>query len=164
MRLPRQACGNVLALDLASTTGFALGPFGARLARHGAFTLRQPEHVLRVAALREWMIDAESMHGRFSAVVVEAAIVGGFSSQEAARLTLALHSMVELWCYDEQIPFLPCAASTVRKAMLGRGSFPKGQAKPAVIEWCHAQGLAPRTDDAADAILLWRAVEAASLA
>lgn len=162
MRLPRSAAANVLALDLASTTGFAFGPFGGR-PRHGAISLVGQAHVQRCAALRQWIEDQEAIGGAFSAVMVEAAIVGGFSSQEAARLTIALHSTLELWCFDAGIAFVPVAASTARKAVIGRGSFPKGAAKPAVIQWCREKGYDPRTDDAADALLLWHAAEAASM-
>lgn len=162
MRISRNAAGNVLALDLASTTGWCMGPLGAR-PRHGAINLRGVEHVHRQAALRDWIEDQEKIGVAFTAIVVEAAIVGAFSSQEAERLTVALHGMVELWAYDAEIPFVAIAASTIRKAMIGRGTFPKGEAKPAVMRWCRANGFEPRTDDAADAILLWKAVERATI-
>lgn len=162
MRISRNAAGNVLALDLASTTGWCMGPLGAKPG-HGAISLRGLEHVNRQAALRDWIEDTEKVAGRFTAIVVEAAIVGAFSSQDAERLTIALHGMVELWAFDARIPFVAVAASTVRKAMLGRGSFPKGQAKPEVVRWCRAAGFEPRTDDDADAILLWKAVERATI-
>lgn len=162
MRISRNAAGNVLALDLATTFGFALGPLGRR-PLYGAKTLQRTEHVHRCADLRQWIEDQEQVHGKFTALVVEAAIIGNFSSQDAERLTIALHTTVELWAYDVEIPFAAIAASTVRKSMIGRGTFPKGQAKPAVMQWCRAAGLEPRNDDAADAILLWKAVEAATI-
>ncbi len=162
MRISRNAAGNVLALDLASTTGWCMGPLGAR-PRHGAITLRGVEHVHRQAALRDWIEDQEKIGAPFTAIVVEAAIIGAFSSQEAERLTIALHGMVELWAYDAEVPFVAIAAGTVRKAILGRGTFPRGQAKPEVMRWCRAAGFEPRTDDAADAILLWKAVERATI-
>lgn len=162
MRISRNAAGNVLALDLASTTGWCMGPLGAR-PRHGAISLRGLEHVHRQAALRDWIEDQEKVAGRFTAIVVEAAIIGAFSSQEAERLTVALHGMVELWAYDAEIPFMAVAASTARKAILGKGSFPKGEVKGEVVRWCRGAGFTPKTDDDADAILLWHAVADATL-
>lgn len=166
MRLPLSAAGNVLVLDLGTSFGFAHGPLerlGGRRPHHGSAQLRQPVHVERVAALRHWIDERQVVFGRWTAICVEAAIIGNFSSRDAERLTVALHSMVELWARDEEIPFLACDASTARKAMIGRGTFKKGQAKGEVDAWCRNAGFTPKTDDDADAILLWHAVADATL-
>lgn len=166
MKLPLLAAGNVLVLDLGTTTGFAYGPLqrlGGRRPDHGAVQLRQAMHVNRIASLRQWIEDREKVCGNFSAIAVEAAIIGNFSSREAERLTVALHGMVELWAFDAEVPFIACDASTARKAMIGRGTFKKGEAKGEVDKWCRNAGFTPKTDDDADAILLWHAIADATL-
>lgn len=161
MKILRAAAGNVLALDLATTTGHCVGAFGAR-PRFGAITLRGTEHVQRQAALREWL-DAQDKFQRITAVVVEAALIGHFSSRDAEYLTIALHATLALWCYDVEVPLVPIAASTVRSAMLGTSKFKKGTAKRNVMEWCRLTGFSTRSDDAADAILTWHWAEADTL-
>lgn len=166
MRLPLSAAGNVLVLDLGTSTGFAHGPLqrlGGKRPQHGAVQLRSPMHVNRVADLRQWIEDREKLCGHWTAIAVEAAIIGNFSSRESERLTVALHGMVELWAFDAEIPFIACDASTARKAMIGRGTFKKGQAKGEVDAWCRNAGFTPKTDDDADAILLFHAISEATL-
>lgn len=162
MKLPRSAADNVLALDLATSTGFAHGALAGR-PRYGALALRGFDHIDKCIALRGWIEDQEKLHGQWTAIVVEAALLGSMSSQAAEALTLGLHTTVAVWCKDVSIPLLSVASSTARKNILGRGTFPKGEAKPAVGAWCRAQGYNPRGDDAADAILLFCAVQRATL-
>jgi hypothetical protein len=161
MKIARDRVSNVLALDLATCTGFAIGALGER-PRHGAIMLRGQEPVHRQAALREWLDDQDKLKP-IQAVVVEAALIGQFSSNAAEYLTLALHSTLALWCYDLEIPLFPIASSTVRSGMLGTSRFKKGTAKDHVVFWCKANGYAVATHDAADAILTWSYVEAQTL-
>lgn len=160
-KIARDRAGNVLALDLATTTGFAIGALGAR-PRHGAIFLRGQEAASRQAALRDWLDDQDKMEP-ITAVIVEAALIGQFSSNAAEYLTIALHATLALWCYDLEIPLFPIAAATVRSSMLGTSRFKKGTAKDNVLFWCKCNGFHATTHDAADAILTWSYVEAQTL-
>jgi hypothetical protein len=152
---------NVLALDLGTATGWCMGAFQAR-PRCGAITLRGVEPVHRQAALRDWLDEQDQFRG-ITAVVVEAALIGQFSSQQAEMVTIALHSTVALWAFDLEIPVYPIASSTVRAQMLGTARFPKGEAKKHVMAWCRGAGFTGASDDAADAVLTWHAAEAKAL-
>lgn len=159
--IPSAHRANVLCLDLGTATGWCRGPFGQR-PRFGAITLQGVEAVHRQAALRDWLDDQDRMQ-RISAVVVEAALIGQFSSQQAERITLALHSTLALWAYDLEIPLYPIASSTVRAHMLGTSRFEKGTVKRHVMAWCTDRGFTGAGADAADAVLSWHAAEAKSL-
>ncbi len=160
-RLPRSAAGQVLALDLASTCGFAVGGFGTR-PRFGSVVLRGDEVVHRMAALREWLDEQDGFAG-ITAVVLEAAIIGDHRSMAAAEILTSLQATARLWAYDLQVPLLTVASATARKQVLGTGRFPKGEAKAHVLAWARREGFDTASLDAADALCLWRAVEMATL-
>jgi Holliday junction resolvasome RuvABC endonuclease subunit len=160
-RLPRSAIGNVLSCDLASTTGYCIGPFGGR-PRFGGWVLRGDDAVQRMASLRD-LIYQEHEFKRITAIVLEAAIIGDHRSTLAAEILTSLQAMAGLWALDEDVPIIRVASSTARKAMIGTGRFPKGEAKQHVTAWVQAQGFDVKSHDAADATLTWLAVERATV-
>jgi Holliday junction resolvasome RuvABC endonuclease subunit len=160
-RLPRSATGNVISCDLASTTGYCIGPFGGR-PRFGGVALRGDDAIQRMAALREFLYQ-EHEFSRISAVVLEAAIIGDHRSSLAAEILTSLQAMAGLWALDEDVPIIRVASSTARKAMIGTGRFPKGEAKQHVTAWCRERGFEVKSHDAADAVLLWKAVEQSTI-
>lgn len=147
--------GVVLALDLASCTGWCVGAPDSP-PRYGSVRLEGRERPARYAALLEWLDDAHQVHG-FDRLVCEAPMVSGdFSGRDAALLALGFAAHVELWCWDNTVRQLPSVVvGTARKSVLGRGSFGKGLAKGVVMDWCRRQGFAPGDDNAGDAIVLW---------
>jgi Holliday junction resolvasome RuvABC endonuclease subunit len=159
-RLPAHAHGNVLACDLASTSGFCIGPLGGR-PRFGGVVLRGDDAIQRMASLRTWLYEEHEFKA-ITAVVLEAAIIGDHRSFLAAEILTSLQAMAGLWAWDEDVPIIRVASSTARKAILGTGRFPKGEAKQHVTAWCRNNGYAVQTHDAADAVLLWKAVEKAT--
>jgi crossover junction endodeoxyribonuclease RuvC len=160
-RLPRHAGSWVLALDLATRCGWALGEFGDR-PTSGSVVLGGADVVHRMAALREFL-DTQDGFRAISAIVVEAALAGQHKSADAADLLISLQSMARLWAYDMSVPIVLVPASTARKDMIGTGRFPKGEAKRHVAEWVERAGYLCPTHDAADAIVTWLAVERATL-
>ena len=144
----------VLALDLATTSGWAVGAAG-QLPRIGSWRLSDAIRPARYGALLDSLDDLRQVAG-FDAVVCEAPLVSGdFRGADAARLALGLAAHVEFWCWDHGIAWREEHVGTARKAVLGRGTFGKGLAKAAVLDWCRREGLEPRDDNAADAALLW---------
>lgn len=147
--------GTVLALDLATTAGWAIGRPGER-PRSGVIQLQGQARAARFAALLEWLDDMATVEGGLTKVAVEAALSDhNFRSIEAGRLALGFVAHLELWCWDEGVPLEEVHVQTARKAVLGRGVFPKGEAKENVLTWAREQGFEPATDDQADALVTW---------
>lgn len=148
----------VLALDCARTTGWCVGTLGER-PNYGSVTLRGASHGSVYAAYVDWLEDSIRLF-KPGTIVVEAPLHrGGHLGQDAALLALGFLAHLELLCHDHHIPLLTEHVSRTRKAVMGRGHFPAGQAKSEVIAWCRSQGFEPRDDNAADALVLWKYVE-----
>lgn len=163
MRLSAAQASHVLALDLATVTGWAAGNLAEGAPRMGAIELRGSEPVHKAASLRNWVEDHERVSGKLTALVVEAPLLTGQRSMHAAELAMALFWPLRLWAYDASIPFFAVPSQTARKAVIGRGTFPAGTAKENVLSWCRANGFHLRSHDAADALVLWLAVRGASM-
>lgn len=153
-----RAPGTVMALDCARTTGWCVGVPGER-PHYGSVTFRGVSHGAVYAGFVDWVEDAMRLH-RPAQIVVEAPLHrGGHMGQDAALLALGFLAHLELVCHDHAVQLLTEHVSRTRKAVMGRGNFPKGEAKDAVMTWCRERGYAPPTHDAADAICLWLYVE-----
>lgn len=163
MKLPAAQTGRVLALDLATVTGWASGNLAEASPSLGAIELRGDEPVKKAASLRNWVEDHERIGGKLTALVVEAPLLTGQRSMHAAELAMALFWPLKLWAYDASIPFYAVPSQTARKAVIGRGTFPAGTAKEHVLAWCRTLGFHLRSHDAADALILWLAVRGASM-
>lgn len=152
------APGVVLALDLATRTGWCAGRPGER-PRFGVWQLRGMTPGERYAALDDILRDSIKIH-QPTEIVFEAPLVrGDHAGINAGRLALGFVAIVELVAYDHSLRVSEVYASQTRKAVLGRGNFEKGKAKEAVAAWCNANGFDPPDDNAADAVVLWKHVE-----
>jgi hypothetical protein len=140
-----------LALDLATIFGWALMAPGQRAVADSVRLVgtRRPQ---RFRALEEWLTEKAGEVGGFAEVAHFER--GGFRSELARKLHYGFSAKVEEWCWDTDTPYRTEHESTVRKLMLGRGVFPKGESKAAVDRWVRAQGYEPRTHDSSDAIVL----------
>lgn len=147
--------GVVLALDLATVTGFCVGASASR-PTYGSVRLEGRERAARYGALLDWLDDAAKLW-RFDALVCEAPMVSGdFAGRDAALLALGLAAHVEFWCWDNAVRQIPSVVvGTARKGVLGKGGFAKGTAKPMVLDWCRREGFTPGDDNAGDALVLW---------
>ena len=142
----------VLALDLALRVGWAFG-LDADAAPHcGVWVLPSAADLgRRYAALGNELADALALH-QPRLVLMEAPLV---RQDNSARLLLGLAAHVESTCYRWGVECREAHSATVRKAVLGRGTFPKGTAKAAVLAFCTEQGWPVPDDNAADACLVW---------
>ncbi len=164
MRLPVEAARAPLVLDLGTCTGWCAGGFDAA-PRHGTITLVGQRPVHRCAALRDWLDDFCQVYFRPTALILEAAIVAQKNSLVATEILFSLRATALLWAYDAEAEGPPIwtdsvASTTVRAHMLGTSRFPKGEVKDHVAAWCRRNGIAPATDDAADAVLTWHYLKA----
>lgn len=163
MRIARSNAGHVLALDLGTCTGWCAGKLGER-PRFGQLNLASQEYVVRAAKLRNWMDAWEALNGRFTAIAVEAPLIAGQKSQAALAVTMALYWTLALWAYDAEIPLAETASQTARKMVIGRGTFPRGEAKDHVMAFCRTAGYEiGEQHNAADALVLWLSVQQATL-
>lgn len=148
----------VLTLDCARTTGWCVGALGER-PNYGSVAFKGASHGAVYAAYVSWLEDSIRLF-RPTSIVVEAPLHrGGHLGQDAALLALGFLAHLELVCHDHSVPLLTEHVARSRKAVIGRGNFPAGEAKSNVMAWCQQQGFAPRDDNAADAIVLWKHVE-----
>lgn len=152
------APGGILALDLSGIVGHAYGPATtARVAPLcGAWTL--PKHGglgARMAAFENELIAAIALHDP-RCIVMEAPLPPtGQASTMVAMQQFGLAAMTESAAYRASVPVYQIASSTVRKAIMGTGRFPTGEAKQHVLAWCLNQGWPVPDHNAADACIVW---------
>jgi Holliday junction resolvasome RuvABC endonuclease subunit len=148
--------GGILALDLASRTGWAYGPATARLRRPEAFGYWQlgsaSVHLARPwADLGDMLAPALDLY-KPSLVVMEAPLPpSAHKHTRTARLLLGYCTVAELVCYRRKIQCKEQDASTVRKRLIGKGR----PSKEEIVDWCRARGLEIHDHNAADAVVLW---------
>lgn len=146
------APGGILTLDLSLTTGWAYGL--ASMGRPVCGVWKLPgggDNGRTYTALGNILADAIHLH-QPALVVMEAPLI---KQQTSARLLLGLAAHVESTCYRWEVPCREQSVMTVRKLVLGRGMFPKGMAKAAVLAWCAEKAWPVQDDNAADACVLW---------
>lgn len=142
-----------LCLDLSLSIGWAFGLHEDDAPRCGVWLLPSSADLgRRYAALGNELADAIALF-QPRLVLMEAPLV---RQDRSARLLLGLAAHVESTCYRWGVECMETHSSTARKAVLGRGTFPTGEAKAAVMAWCRAQGWAFPDDNAADALCLWQ--------
>jgi Holliday junction resolvasome RuvABC endonuclease subunit len=145
----------ILALDLASNVGWALG--GEPGARLMCGTLVLP-HIggegARFAAFENELADMMTVH-RPTHLVVEAPLpLPAQNNAEVARQQLGLRAFAYSEAYRAAVPVHEVDAYTMRKDVLGTGRFPKGKVKEVVFKWARDQGHDVPDHNAADACVL----------
>jgi hypothetical protein len=163
----------ILALDLATTTGWAYGNSGQR-PRYGKWRLRPPSAPPEEGAaqlgkhLRDFL-DKETFCPEL--IVYEAPLnpQAQFATDEnGGGRRMNFHSTSQPWMlvgsvvttagfYD--VRTIASRANTVRKVFCGRGNFGSREAsKKAVLDQCHRMGFMhphEKNNDMADAISIW---------
>jgi hypothetical protein len=164
----------VLALDLATTTGWAWGEVGGT-ARFGAIRLGPPgaDRGTRGSAMLVWLSDFFKIE-RPDLVVVEAPLAPAVmrrigATNDTALMLLGLPMVVETVCHLRGVkPPKLVKVQDVREAFLGKRTFrdehnpltgkrvkSRAIAKSATMEMCRRLGYGVSSDDEADAIALW---------
>jgi len=151
---------NVLALDLASETGFAIGEPG-QLPRIGSlrFAAAGATHPAIYSAAMSW-IARTIREEAIVRVVVETPLnpnfKTGFTNIGTIRLLMGLAAVMEgaahklgVWHIEE------IAVMTWRKHVLGKGNIKGPAAKKMVLRLCRDLGMEPRNNNESDAAGLW---------
>lgn len=142
----------VLALDLASSTGWACGVDSGK-PRSGVWLLGlNGQHGHYFSALAARLEDAIATLAP-SLIIAEAPLPPQrMSSSTVARVLIGLIAVAEMIAYERSVKFVEASCSDARQMVLGRPRVPKS----AVVAWCRDQGWRPADDNAADALLLLR--------
>ena len=158
----------ILALDLASVTGFAYGELpdslptildvasGVRIPQvlHGTFrsgTAASSDGKF-FSNFFNWLEDQIIFHNP-RLVIFEAPILrGNKTAAQTARRLMGLATITDLVAHRRGVPLVREAdLQTIKKHFAGHGHADKG----AMIRRCHELGWVPEDDNAADAIALW---------
>ena len=162
---------SVLALDIATTTGFAFGPVGSAApataleASAGAADPQPLSGTKRIgskgtpdgdfyAAYERWLMDMISVNSP-DMIVYEAPFVGSGKHINTAKRLLGLAAITEKIASQKGVKIFDAHNATVRKHFCGRGSAPRKDLKRMVQEECDRRGWKYSDDNEADALALW---------
>jgi hypothetical protein len=151
--------GNVLALDLATTTGWCYGTPGAvPECGHLRFTKHGTERAETYRAFRRWLDDTWGKRDEMPDLIVYESpgvpsIFGGKTNIDTTRLLVGLAEHLEEWCH-RKIELREASISQVRAHFIGR-NHKSGIAKPMTMERCQELGWPCETYDESDAAALW---------
>ena len=143
--------GPILALDLSSRTGWAVGRSG-EVPGHGVWLL--PAATLGLggafSALASSLEDALRLFVP-GLIIMEAPLPPqAQTAMHSARLQFGLAAITEMLAHEWGVPCEEARATEVRRLVLGKGIATKAE----VIAWCREQGLSPAEDNDADALVL----------
>jgi Holliday junction resolvasome RuvABC endonuclease subunit len=147
------AQGSTLALDLGTTTGWALRD-NAGLITSGTASFRPSRFEgggMRYVRFTDWLVE-HAMHANgIHRVVFEE--VRRHAGTDAAHVYGGFLATLTSWCEKHEIPYQGVPVGTIKRFIAGKGNADK----EAVIAAVRARGFAPADDNEADAIaiLLW---------
>jgi hypothetical protein len=152
---------DVLALDLATVTGYARGHVGTtpisgsiRFGKRGC-----RDHIIFADALR-WISQLLEPQPRPDLVIIEAMLppdaMRGQTSRAVRDRLAGLHGIARGVAALRGIPEIATASvSEIRGHFIGERTASRRAAKRWTIEKCYELGWAPENDNAADALALW---------
>jgi len=150
---PDLSCASLLALDLGTTTGWAMALSDGGIAS-GTVSFRPSRYDgggIRYLRFRAWLDSVAEDAGRIAAVYYEE--VRRHLSTDAAHVHGGLLATLTAWCEQRSIAYQGVPVGTIKRFVTGRGNADKA----AVISAIRARGYSPADDNEADAIaiLLW---------
>lgn len=140
---------NVLALDLGTTTGFALKQ-GEMPTLTGSVQFKNSRYEgggMRFLRFRKWL---ETLNDRDGVDVVYFEEVRRHLGTDAAHVYGGLLAMLTAWCEVNRIPYQGVPVGTIKRHATGKGNANKG----AMINAAKGYGFNPSDDNEADAICL----------
>src|SRR5262245_55506612 len=146
----------ILALDLATVTGWAWGKPGAKPTfgsqRFGKTGAARAEIYRQY---RLWLALMCSTHN-IKLIVFESAAVPSFmigkTNVDTTKFLFGLTEHLEEWAY-RQVELREASVAQVRSHFIGQ-NFKRDVARPLIKEQCHARGWMAETDDECDALAL----------
>lgn len=142
----------VLALDLGTTTGWALRSMG--MTTSGCLSLKSSRFDgggMRYLRFRRWLEQLQVDAGPIGAVYFEE--VRRHVGTDAAHVYGGLLGQLTAWCEEHGVAYQGVPVGTIKAFAAGRGNADKA----AMIAAVQARGFSPADDNEADAIaiLLW---------
>ena len=145
--------GSILALDLGTTTGWALSPPGGPIAS-GTVSFRPSRYDgggMRYLRFRNWLNQLLQGGDVIQAVYFEE--VRRHVGTDAAHVFGGLLATLTAWCEEHGIAYQGVPVGTIKRFATGKGNADKA----AMIAALRERGFSPTDDNEADAIaiLLW---------
>ena len=153
------ASGAILALDLGTTTGWALRAPDGQRALQGLITSGtvsfKPRRFdgggMRYLRFTNWLTEIDRLSGPIATIWFEE--VRRHAGTDAAHVFGGLLATLTTWAELRGVPYCGVPVGTIKKHATGKGNA----GKQAMIEAARARGFSPADDNEADAIaiLLW---------
>ena len=142
----------ILALDLGTTTGWALrSSDGAITSGSAGFRPQRFEGGgMRFLRFKRWLTELKGVTGGITALYFEE--VRRHVSTDAAHAYGGFLATLTAWCEHHQIPYQGVPVGTIKKHATGKGNASKDD----VLSAMRALGHAPADDNEADALALLR--------
>ena len=142
----------ILALDLGTTTGWALrSSDGAITSGSAGFRPQRFEGGgMRFLRFKRWLAELKDMTGGIHALYFEE--VRRHVSTDAAHAYGGFLATLTAWCEHHQVPYQGVPVGTIKKHATGKGNASKDD----VLSAMRALGHAPTDDNEADALALLR--------
>jgi hypothetical protein len=145
--------GALLALDLGTTTGWALRGHDGLIAS-GTVSFRPSRYDgggMRYLRFTNWLSELDQLSGPIAAIWFEE--VRRHVGTDAAHVYGGLMATLTAWAELRGVPYQGVPVGTWKRSVCGKGNI----GKPAVIAAMRARGFNPTDDNEADAlaILLW---------
>ena len=153
MTQPTQTLRTVLALDLGTTTGWAIRGFDG-LITSGTVSFKPSRYDgggMRYLRFTNWLTEIDRLSGPIEAIYFEE--VRRHIGTDAAHVFGGLLAVLTSWGELRGVPYQGVPVGTIKKHATGQGNANK----QAMIDAARAQGFSPADDNEADAIalLLW---------
>jgi hypothetical protein len=151
----------ILALDLASRTGWACGHVSDAMPRSGSVRFAREGASLGAiySGCRQWLSDFVAAEPDVRLIVFEAPMapghMAGFTTAHIIRVLIGLCAVVEEFGHSHRFDMREARVFDVREHFLGSNRIKRKEAKSLTIEACNQLGWAPCDDNAADALALW---------
>lgn len=142
----------ILALDLATKTGFALLRPDNRI-ESGVenFAMRKGEgEGARYVKFRRWLVEMKQAHPDLNRIVYEKVMGHGAFQVISAHVYGGLLATLQAFGEHHAIAYDGIAVATIKKQFAGSGRAQKSD----VIHQCRVMGFNPKDDNEADAIAL----------
>ena len=150
---PSSSSSSILALDLGTTTGWALGSIIAPILS-GTVSFKPSRYDgggMRFVRFRNWLNQLHADSETISAVYFEE--VRRHAGTDAAHIYGGFLACLGAWCEEHAIAYQGVPVGTIKRFATGKGNADKAS----MIAALNARGFSPSDDNEADAIaiLLW---------
>ena len=153
MPMPAEPSRTILALDLGTTTGWAIRGFDG-LITSGTVSFKPGRYDgggMRYLRFTNWLTEIDRLSGPIEAIYFEE--VRRHVGTDAAHVYGGLMATLEAWAELRGVPYQGVPVGTIKKCLTGQGNANK----QAMIDAARKRGFSPTDDNEADAIaiLLW---------